>query len=361
MSLEAWTLAIACVTSVMCALCGSLLLVNQKAMISEGLSHAVLPGLVIAFALVKDYNSPWLILAATASGLVMVWLAKAIQSTGIVDGDAGLGIVFSGMFSVGILLVSLYLRKTHFHADCIIDGNLALAPLQRFTIGGIDLGPKSLILMLAILLGALAFILLNFKELKIMLFDPELAQRLGYKPEFLQMIWLALVALATVTSFTVAGSILIVALMIAPPAAAYLLANRLSVLIALACGISIIAATGGFFTSLKLEVAPAGPIAAFAGFVFLVTLVVAPKRGILAKYLKRSRRRNLLDEYLLLSIVDSGEQPHACYSSGSSMNVDRGLERLRLSGAIAQESEIPKITENGQRRLQELELEFSEP
>ena len=99
MSIELWTLAIAAVTAVVCALCGCLLLVNRQAMVSEGLSHAVLPGLVVAFMIFRDYNSPLLILAAAASGMVMVWLTDWLRRTGLVEPDAGLGIVFAGMFN----------------------------------------------------------------------------------------------------------------------------------------------------------------------------------------------------------------------------------------------------------------------
>ena len=123
---DTWTLLIATVTSVVCAICGCLLLVNRRAMVSEGLSHAVLPGLVIAFIFVRDITSPWLIVSAAASGMVMVWLTQALQRTGLVEPDAGLGIVFAGMFSAGILLVSLELENVHFHADCIIDGDIPL-------------------------------------------------------------------------------------------------------------------------------------------------------------------------------------------------------------------------------------------
>ncbi|MEM6981343.1 MAG: metal ABC transporter permease [Planctomycetota bacterium] len=105
-----WTLAIATVTAITCGLCGSLLLLNRQAMVSEGLSHAVLPGLFVAFILFRSYDSPWLILFSAASGLFMVWATETLAKTKLVDSDASLGIVFAGMFSLGILLVSLNLR-----------------------------------------------------------------------------------------------------------------------------------------------------------------------------------------------------------------------------------------------------------
>ena len=247
MSIELWTLTIAVLTSVVCALCGSLLLVNRQSMVSEGLSHAVLPGLVIGFILFRSFDSIWLIALAATSGLLMVWLTEAIQKTGLVDGDAGLGIVFAGMFSLGVLLVTTYLRGTTFHADCIIEGELALAPLDRLQIAGFDLGPRAWVTMLAMLFLTGGFILLCYKELKVMIFDPSLASRVGLKPALLQYLWLGIVSLTTVVAFEVGGSILIVALMIAPPAAAFLLTDRLHRMLFLSVGLATVSSIAGFY------------------------------------------------------------------------------------------------------------------
>lgn len=261
MSLELWTLAIAVVTAISCSLCGSLLVVNRQAMVSEGLNHALLPGLAFAFWIWRDYNSPWLLIAAAASGLVMIWLSEAFQRTKLIDADASLGIVFAGMFSLGVLFVSNFLKQTHFHQDCIIEGNLAIASLDRLKIGGWDLGPKSWIVMLSIFTVQLLFVIVCYKELKAALFDPELASRFGLRPKLFQLFWLSIVSLTTVAAFNVAGSILIVALMIAPPAAAYLVTTRLHSLLFVSALIGAASAFIGFYASLSLDVAPTAPIA----------------------------------------------------------------------------------------------------
>ncbi len=322
MSVEVWTLAIALVTAVACALCGSLLLVNRQAMISEGLSHAVLPGIVVAFLLLRDYNSPWLILSAAASGLLMVWLSQFLVSTGIVDGDAGLGIIFSAMFSAGILLVSQNLHNVHFHAGCIIDGNLALAPLDRFRWLGVDWGPRSFVVISALLAVLLLFVVLCFKEIKLALFDPTLAGRFRLMPKLLQTLWLAAVSLTAVTAFDVAGSILIVALMIAPPAAAYLLVDRLGRLLIIAAVIAALSAAGGFSLALILDIAPTGPIASVAGFFFLLVLALAPRRGLLAVFLRRVHQRRETWQILLLDLMSR------CRPWGSAGSWERFLESL---------------------------------
>lgn len=353
MSLEFWTLAIATVTSVTCALCGSLLLVGRKSMVSEGLSHAVLPGLVLAFVVTRDFNSPWLILSAAASGMVMVWLTQLLQRTSLVDDDAGLGIVFAGMFSVGILIVSARLRNTHFHADCILDGNLALAPLDRLVIGGVDWGPRSWIVMCVMLAVVLGFVTLAFKEIRIGIFDPDLAARFRLRPALLQFAWLAIVSATTVAAFDVAGSILIVALMIAPPAAAYLLTDRLDRLMIIAAAIAVLGSLGGFRLAAAMDVSPTGPIASFAGLLFLLVFAFAPRRGFLAKWLERVRQRREIGELLVLELVDHGGRAALEGMAIPQSMTTRAVARLLRNGLLHESDSALELTRDGRARLRD--------
>ncbi|MFN3189221.1 MAG: metal ABC transporter permease [Aureliella sp.] len=305
MSIEAWTLLIAIVTALVCSLCGSLLLVGRQAMVSEGLSHAVLPGLVLAFAAFRSYDSPWLIVMAAASGLVMVWATEALSHTRLIDPDAGLGIVFAAMFSTGILIVSTNLRHTHFHADCIIDGNLALAPLDSVRLLGFEPVPKSMISMSSMLLLVVAFIAVCYKELKIMIFDPILAKRVGLRPVMMKYGWLAIVSLTTVAAFNVAGSVLIVALMIAPPATAFLITNRLSLLLSLASLIAVLSALTGHVLAKWMDISPTGPMASVAGGIFLAVFLFWPHSGLLGVFTRRSRKIATLRETLALELASN--------------------------------------------------------
>lgn len=300
MGIEAWTLAIAAVTALTCALCGVLLLVNREALVSEGLSHAVLPGIILAFVVLHDRSSPLLIVSAAGAGLVMVLLMQAIKRTGLVKDDAPLGIVFPALFSIGVILASRELGNTHFHAHCIIEGNLALAPLERWRLGGSDVGPKPFYAMAGVLAVVAVFLALFFKELKLMVFDAGLARSLGFRPALLHVVWLGLVSMTTVSAFETAGSILVVALMITPPAAAYLLTDDLKRMLAIAAVLGVGSAIGGFYLALALDIAPMGPMASVAGAVFLVVLLGAPQRGLIAGLRRRRRQTRDLQEHLLL-------------------------------------------------------------
>ncbi len=353
MSAELWALAIAVVTAVSCALCGSLLVVNRQSMVSEALSHAVLPGLALAFFLLRDYNSPWLLISAAAGGMLMIWLTELFRSTRIVDSDASLGIVFAGMFSLGILLVANLLRDTHFHADCVLEGNLVLAPFDRLRWGEVDLGPRDWWLMSGIVTLQLVFILVSYKELKAMLFDPQLAGRFGLRPKLFEMIWLSVVSLTTVAAFNVAGSILIVGLMIAPPAAAFLLTQRLSHLLIVATALAILSAMVGFLVSIPMEIAPTGPVASSAGLIFLLVYLFAPRSGLVSQHFQRKRKRADTIECLVLQLVaDNTSLDHLTKNWNSVLRslIDREL--------LVQANDKMLLTSFGQSKLDSMLAEL---
>ena len=306
MSLLAWTYLIAVLTAVACSLAGVMLVVKREALVSEGLSHAVLPGIVLAFLVFRDRSSPLLILAAGLSGLLMVWLVQWIARTGRVKQDAALGIVFSGMFSVGVIASSLNLKNIHFHAHCIIDGNLAFAALEDCHWFGIYLGPRAFVSMLLCVVGLIGFIVVFFKELKLMAFDETASHLFGFRPRLLHTIWLAIVSIVAVAAFEVAGTILVVALMIAPAAAANLLSDRLSWMFVLSALLGSVAALLGVALSQQLSISPAGPISSMSGLAFLVIVFFAPERGLIAKWISRRQRRNQLIA-LLATSKSSGE------------------------------------------------------
>ena len=289
-----WTYIIAVLTAIACSLAGVLLVVKREALVSEGLSHAVLPGIVLAFLIFRDRSSPLLILAAGLSGLLMVWLVQWIAKTGRVKQDAALGIVFSGMFSIGILATSLKLKNVHFHPDCIIDGNLAFAALEDCNWFGVYLGPRAFVSMLLCVVGLASFIVLFFKELKLMAFDETASQLFGFHPRLLHTVWLAIVSIVAVAAFETAGTILVVALMIAPAAAANLLSHRLGKMFFLSAILGTISAIAGVALSQQLTISPAGPIASIAGFVFLIIVFFAPHRGLISQRLAQKRARNAL-------------------------------------------------------------------
>ena len=163
MNPELQIVLIAVVTAVAAALPGTYLVLRRTALVSDAISHAILPGIVIAFFVVQDLSSPILVVAAAATGVVTVVIIEALSRTGLVAEDAAIGLTFPALFSVGVILISRWAGNVHLDTDSVLLGELAFAPFDRLLVAGHDLGPASLWSMGAILALNLIFIVVLFK------------------------------------------------------------------------------------------------------------------------------------------------------------------------------------------------------
>lgn len=282
---------IAVVVAAACALPGAFLVLRRMVMMSDAISHTVLLGIVIGFFIVEDLNSPLLIAGAAATGVLTVSLVELLNRTRLVREDAAIGLVFPALFSIAVILISRFAGDVHLDTDAVLLGEIALAPFERFRPFGVDIGPVSLYVMSGILLINLAFIALFYKELKLSTFDAGLAAALGFSPALIHYALMTLVSITAVGAFDTVGSILVVALMIAPPVTAYLLTDHLPRLLALSvlCGVG--SAIGGYWLARALDASIAGSMATMAGLIFVVVLLLAPERGLVAIARRRRRQR----------------------------------------------------------------------
>ncbi|MGH7891402.1 MAG: metal ABC transporter permease, partial [Thermodesulfobacteriota bacterium] len=264
---------IASLVAVTCAIPGVFLVLRRMAMMSDAISHAILLGIVLAFFAVGDISSPILIIGAALSGVLTVSLVELLNRTKLVKEDASIGLVFPLLFSIGVILISKYAYNIHLDVHAVLLGEIAFAPFDRLVISGFDLGPKSMYVMGGILLLNLVFILLFYKELKVATFDAGLAAALGFTPGLLHYGLMGIVSVTAVGAFDAVGSILVVALMIAPPAAAYLLTDRLPRMIILSALIGILSAVSGFWAAILLDANIAGSMASVSGLIFLVVFL----------------------------------------------------------------------------------------
>lgn len=281
----------AAVVAVACALPGVFLVLRRMAMMSDAISHVVLLGIVIAFFLTGDIASPVLILGAALVGLATVGAVERIHRTGLVDADAAIGLVFPALFSVAVILIARYAGDIHLDADAVLLGELAFAPFDRLTLMGVDLGPRALVVISGILLLNLAFIVVFYKELKLATFDPALAAALGFSPDWIHYGLMALVSVTAVGAFDAVGSILVVALMIGPPTAAYLLTDRLPWMIGLSALLGVLSAVSGYGLARLLDASIAGAMTTMVGLIFGLAWLLAPGRGLLTMVRERKRQR----------------------------------------------------------------------
>jgi len=282
---------IASVVAAACAIPGVFLVLRRMAMMSDAISHAILLGIVLAFFVIRDISSPILIIGAALSGVLTVTLVELLNKTRLVKEDAAIGLVFPVLFSIGVILIARYAWNVHLDIDAVILGELAFAPFDRLVLFGHDIGPKSLFVMGTILVLNLVFISLFYKELKIATFDAGLAAALGFSPGLIHYGLMSLVSVTAVGAFDAVGSILVVALMIAPAAAAYLLTDNLTKMIVISVVLGIISSISCFWLAILLDANIAGAMATMAGVLFVIVFLFAPERGIIAIARRRSHQR----------------------------------------------------------------------
>jgi manganese/zinc/iron transport system permease protein len=224
-------------------------------------------------------------------GVATVGLVELLQRTRLVREDASIGLVFPALFSIAVILISRFAGNVHLDTDAVLLGEIAFAPFRRLEFMGRDLGPRTLYVMGGILLLNAAAIGLFYKELKLSTFDPALAAALGFSPVLLHYGFMTLVSITAVGAFDAVGSILVVGLMIAPPATAYLLSERLPVVMLLSVLIAAAAAIIGFWAAWLVDASIAGSMATAAGLLFLLAFLFSPQRGVVAEARRRVRQR----------------------------------------------------------------------
>lgn len=354
---------IAVITAAACALPGVILVLRRMSMLSDAISHTVLLGIVIGFFIVGDLASPVLIFGAAAIGVLTVSLTALLERTRLVKADAAIGLVFPALFSIAIILISRYAGNVHLDTDAVLVGELAFAPFDRLMISGHDIGPRGLYVMLGILLANTLFIAFFYKELKLTTFDAGLAAALGFAPALLHYALMSLVSLTVVGAFDIVGSILVVALIVAPPAAAYLLTDHLGRMFGWSVLIGALSAVSGYWLANILDASIAGSMATMTGVIFLLVSLFAPERGLVSTARRRVRQKwEFAQTMLTIHLFNHENTPEALPESRfdhlrehlrwdddfSARVVKRALDArliLRRDGNLS-------LTDSGRRRAQ---------
>lgn len=282
---------IASLVAIACAIPGTFLVLRRMAMISDAISHSILPGLVVGFFITQDLNSPLLILFAAITGVITVILVERIQKTGLVKEDTAIGLVFPALFSIGVILIAKNAADVHLDVDAVLLGELAFAPFDRLSIGGTDVGPKSMWVIGTILLITIGLLFAFFKELKLSTFDAGLSASLGFSPVVIHYGLMTMSSITIVGSFDAVGAILVVALMIAPAACAYLLTTNLKKMLVLSVCFGIVSAISGYWFANWLDASIAGSITTMLGLIFFLVYLFAPNKGLIAVIYREKQQR----------------------------------------------------------------------
>lgn len=291
---------ISIVISLACCICGSFLVLRKMSMTTDAISHTVILGIVLAFFITNNLNSPLLIIGASIIGVLTVWLIETIKKTKKVNEDSSIAVVYPFLFSIAVILISLYAKNVHLDTGSVFLGELVFTPFNRINIFGIDIGPAALYVGLIVLILNIIFILIFYKQLKLSTFDPLLATFIGFSPTIIHYLFVTIVSITAVGSFEVVGSVLVVSFMIVPPSTAYLITNKLKNMILLSVVFTIISNLIGFQIAYILDVSISGMIAFVSGIIFFIVFCFAPKKGLISLLIKKINKRKEFTEMIFL-------------------------------------------------------------
>lgn len=288
MTYDAWIIITGALVGITCAMIGCFLVLRKMAMLADAISHTVLLGIVVGFLFSRSLDGPSLLIGAVGVGLLTAFLVQVLSGKGV-QSDAAIGIVFTSLFAVGVILLSVFAGNIHLDVDHALMGEITFIPWDTVEWKGMELGPKAVWLLSFVFIVNLLIIIFFYKEFKISSFDPEMAVAIGIPVLFIHYLQMGMLSITTVASFDSVGAILVVAMLIVPASTAYLLTDRLLNMLLISAGIGVLSAVSGYYMAAFLNVSIAGAMATSTGVFFFLSFLLSPKHGLIAK--KRAQKK----------------------------------------------------------------------
>ncbi|MCH9032276.1 MAG: metal ABC transporter permease [candidate division Zixibacteria bacterium] len=331
---------------------GSFALLQKKALLGDALAHAALPGVCLAFMVVGSKDAFALLIGATVTAWLGSGVINYITRRSRLKLDAALALTLSVFFGIGVALLTIIQRS----------GSGNQSGLDKFIFGQAASILEDDLIVLAVV-TAIIFVVLGllFKEFKLLTFDSLFAGSLGRPLGLLQFIMTTLLVFAVIIGLQAVGVVLMAAMLVMPAAAARQWTNSLRSMVILSALIGAISGVTGSYVSFLAPHFPTGPwIVVMAGLIFLLSLVLAPERGLLAQLIRRisARRKIILDHLLKAFYAIGAETPHssqlaypvATMSERSRLSVrdsERGLRALKSKGMVSRTVDGWTLTASG--------------
>ena len=280
--MHGWAMATAAVVAAGCAAVGSLLVVRRLSLLGDAISHAVLPGIVVAVLLGGRPGGPLVLLGAVAAALLTVGLTQLVHRQAGLAEDAGIGVAFTTLFAVGVLLVTVSGSRIDLDPGCILYGILELVPFDTVPVLGCDV-PRAFLSAAVVLVVVSGGLWLSWRWQLFTAFDADAARAAGVPTAAVTGGLLVGVSLATVAGFEAVGAILVVAMLVVPAAAAELLVQRLSHVLLLAIVLAVSGAVFGYLAAWRFDTSAAGMMAVLLGLEYALAVLVSPQDGLLAR------------------------------------------------------------------------------
>jgi ABC-type Mn2+/Zn2+ transport system permease subunit/Mn-dependent DtxR family transcriptional regulator len=318
-----WWMTIGALCGVACSLPGCFLVLRRLSLIGDAISHAVLPGLVLGLLVTGTRNPLPMFAGALVFGLLTAFLTELTHKIGRVPTDSSMGVVFTGLFALGVLLITRKASMIDIDPGCVLMGLIEFTVFDTIPVWGTE-APRAALSLGGVTLFVGAFVALLWKELKISAFDGALATTMGLSAGLMHYALMGVTALVTVASFEAAGAIMVIALLIVPGATAQLLTDRLGWMLAVSAAVAVVASALGTLAGIRLNTNLAGMIVVVLGVEFGLAALLAPRHGVLGRMFSQAMlgRRILCEDALALlwRLRERGAQP--------------AMERRRLVGEL---------------------------
>ncbi|MCC6816260.1 MAG: metal ABC transporter permease [Saprospiraceae bacterium] len=338
----------------LCGLLGCFLVLRNMSLIGDALSHAILPGIVVAFILFGYSTIAFFggsVIAGILSAFMITWMQRNIR----VKNDAAIGIIFSFMFSLGIIGISWLSHHEGVHLD-----------LKDFLFGNILAVEKADVILTLLMVGlVILMIIVFYRSLFVTSFQANLANTLGINANFIHYLTMLLLSLSVVASLRSVGVILVVSMLITPASAALLISDRLPKVLISSVILGMLSAMTGLLLSIAFDFPPGPSMAVITTFFYLIIMLFAPQRGLITKWkLKRTHEmREVVEDILkLLSKLTRPKNQTekitlsdlATKSIHPTKKLKQYLRKLRELGLVVDDQDSIQLTNDGIQRAHEL-------
>ncbi|HNQ13178.1 MAG TPA: metal ABC transporter permease [Bacteroidia bacterium] len=258
-----------------CAILGTFLMLRKMSMVGDAISHSVLPGIVIAYLIAGSRDSYIMLLGAAITGVLTTLFIEVLTKTVKVKEDASIGVVFTFLFSIGIILISFYTGQVDLDQDCVLYGEIAYVPLDVIAFGSDIFIPRALLINSVVFFVVVYIVYRAYKAFQLCSFNEDFARSLGINARFWHLLLMSLVSIVTVVAFESVGAILVVALLSVIPASIYLLNGSLKTILWMSVLIGFLVSLAGFYLASLTNTSIAGSITVCSGLLFAISFAVS--------------------------------------------------------------------------------------
>lgn len=339
------------IVAVVAGVVGCLVILRRMAFLGDALSHAMIAGVAGGYLVMKllfglEAHAPGMLIGSLIAAVVTVALISFVARISRVKEDAAIGIMYTGIFALGVVAVSIF--RQYIHID-----------LMHFIMGDIlGVADGDLWVSACVAAAVLTIILLFFRHFQLTTFDPIMAASIGLPVLFLDYVLTTCVSLVVVSAVSMVGVILVVGLLITPAATAYLLSDRLDRMMVLGALFGVTSIVGGLYLCVWLDSSGGGAIMLFCTLQFLLVLVVAPKYGLFARWM---RLRNLIPQQLvediLTTILRHGDTVSLSFIQQYVMagkRLEKALHQMIMDGFLQRDETGYRLTAQGEQEARKV-------